>query len=151
MNTGNGTYSTPPSEMSTLPAAPPYERTPPEQAPMPVPEKSYQGQSVQPDIHPAGHQYPMSAEDVKAYPGQQPIQSVGGEQPMSTDSKAYPGQPMASQIQPQAYYTPFGQPTGYATAVPLHALQSAPCPVDCPSCGQREITRIQAVSGASTQ
>ncbi|KAJ5376463.1 LPS-induced tumor necrosis factor alpha factor [Penicillium cosmopolitanum] len=43
-----------------------------------------------------------------------------------------------------------GQPTGYATVTPLHALLSVPCPVDCPCCGKREMTRIEAVSGTKT-
>jgi hypothetical protein len=49
------------------------------------------------------------------------------------------------------YYTPYGHPSGYATAVPFHALQSAPCPVDCPACGRREMTRVEPVTGLTTQ
>ncbi|KAJ5246731.1 hypothetical protein N7468_001714 [Penicillium chermesinum] len=69
-----------------------------------------------------------------------------------SDVKAYPGQPIEFlNGGPQPYVTPFGQPTGYATAVPLHSLQSAPAPVDCPSCGYREMTKIEGVSGNTAQ
>ena len=69
-----------------------------------------------------------------------------------SDVKAYPGQPAPAQVQqPQVYYTPHVHPSGYATATPLHSLQSAPCPVDCPACGQREMTRVEAVTGMTTQ
>lgn len=67
-------------------------------------------------------------------------------------AKAYPGQPGPEQFQqPHMYYTPYGHPSGYATATPLHSLQSASCPVDCPSCGCREMTRVEPVSGSTTQ
>ncbi|KAJ5133072.1 LPS-induced tumor necrosis factor alpha factor [Penicillium atrosanguineum] len=68
-----------------------------------------------------------------------------------SDVKTYPNQ-ITPQIQeqPGAYYTPHGQATGYTTATPLHALLSVPCPVDCPCCGKREMTRIEAVSGTTT-
>ncbi|KAJ5128127.1 LPS-induced tumor necrosis factor alpha factor [Penicillium atrosanguineum] len=70
---------------------------------------------------------------------------------LPSDIKAYPGQPTPQiQQQPGAYYTPHGQPTGHATATPLHALLSAPCPVDCPCFGKCEMTRIEAVSGTKT-
>lgn len=101
---------------------------------------------------------PGAESSTKAYPGQpHPDQSQvghGGQYPMNapSDAKAYPGQPVPEQMHPpQVYYTPYGHPSGYATATPLHALQSAPCPVDCPVCGQREMTRVQAVSGSTTQ
>jgi hypothetical protein len=69
-----------------------------------------------------------------------------------SDVKTYPAQPISQiQQQPAAYYTAHGQPTGYATATPLHALLSVPCPVDCPCCGKREMTRIEAISGTKTQ
>ncbi|KAJ6037190.1 LPS-induced tumor necrosis factor alpha factor [Penicillium herquei] len=125
----------PPSALTASFPAPPYEheRTRPEDAPMPVnafemPGKESQGQIIR-EEHPA-------------LTSQPPIAGAG--------VKEYPGQPVANQFQPRQYYTPFGQPTTYATAVPLHALQSASCPVDCPTCGQREMTRIEAVSGTTT-
>ncbi|KAF7125603.1 hypothetical protein CNMCM5793_001842 [Aspergillus hiratsukae] len=43
------------------------------------------------------------------------------------------------------------QPSGYNTATPLHALQRGPTPVDCPVCGQREMTRVEPHSGNTTQ
>ncbi|KAJ5653768.1 hypothetical protein N7490_000771 [Penicillium lividum] len=116
-----------------------HERTRPEDAPMPVisepisemSEKQYAGQPSDNEPHPAFAGQMNSASNEKAYPGQ-------------------PSQPIPDRSQPQAYYTPFGQSTNYATAVPLHALQSAPCPVDCPACGQREMTKTLAVSGGTT-
>lgn len=96
--------------------------------------------------------------DAKAYPGQpypEPLHpDHPGQYPVNSpsDVKAYPGQPNPEHMhQPQVYYTPYGHPSGYATATPLHSLQSASCPVDCPACGQREMTRVQAVAGMTTQ
>jgi lipopolysaccharide-induced tumor necrosis factor-alpha factor len=43
------------------------------------------------------------------------------------------------------------QPNVYNTATPLHALQRGPTPVDCPVCGQREMTRVEPHSGNTTQ
>lgn len=87
-------------------------------------------------------QYPVnSPDDVKAYPGQpQPTYNNQGQQA-----------PAYYQHQPQLYYTPYGPPSGYANATPLHALQSASAPVDCPACGNREMTRTEAVTGMTTQ
>jgi lipopolysaccharide-induced tumor necrosis factor-alpha factor len=39
----------------------------------------------------------------------------------------------------------------YTHAVPLPTLQSIPAPVDCPFCGQRELTRTEFLSGGTTQ
>jgi hypothetical protein len=61
--------------------------------------------------------------------------------------KTYPNQP-------QQFYAPQNpQQNGYANAVPLplHAVQSAPCLVDCPGCRVRQMTRVEAVSGGTTQ
>ncbi|KAJ6119897.1 hypothetical protein N7523_004177 [Penicillium sp. IBT 18751x] len=103
-------------------------------APTPVypgePAKSYQGQP-HPD-HTNG-----------AFTGQYPMNSA-------SDVKTYPGQPSPHPQQPGMYYTPYGHPSGYATATPLHSLLSAPSPVDCPCCGKREMTRTEAVSGGTT-
>ncbi|KAI2747700.1 hypothetical protein DTO013E5_1192 [Penicillium roqueforti] len=76
--------------------------------------------------------------------------------------KAYAGQPLPqyphiqAQLQqgpgyPQQFYMPSSHPSGYATAIPLHCVQSAPCPVDCPVCGEREMTSVESVSGGTTQ
>ncbi|RAK75798.1 LITAF-like zinc ribbon domain-containing protein [Aspergillus fijiensis CBS 313.89] len=40
--------------------------------------------------------------------------------------------------------------SGYNNATPLHALQRGPAPVDCPSCGSREMTRVVAEAGNTT-
>ncbi|KAJ5098738.1 LPS-induced tumor necrosis factor alpha factor [Penicillium argentinense] len=103
--------------------------------------KSYQGQPAQDLSGGFARQYPVHApDDVKGYPGQpQPAHH----DPSQQQSPYYLNQP-------QLYYTPYGPPSGYATAAPLHALQSAPAPVDCPSCGHREITRTEAVTGMTT-
>ncbi|KAL5343037.1 LITAF-like zinc ribbon domain-containing protein [Aspergillus crustosus] len=42
------------------------------------------------------------------------------------------------------------QPGQYPTAVPLHALQRTSQVVDCPVCGQREMTRTEGVTGKTT-
>lgn len=117
--------------------------------------------SEKPPIH-GDYEAPTSvnppAEPAKAYPGQpypdQLQAGYAGQYPLNSpsDVKAYPGQPTPEQMQqPQTYYTPYGHPSGYATAAPLHSLQSAPSPVDCPACGYREVTRAEAVSGMTTQ
>ncbi|KAL2870531.1 LITAF-like zinc ribbon domain-containing protein [Aspergillus lucknowensis] len=65
-----------------------------------------------------------------------------------------PQQPHAYPPQPQAYppaqpnYS--AQPNYYPNSVPLHALQRFPQVVDCPLCGQREMTRTEAITGDST-
>jgi lipopolysaccharide-induced tumor necrosis factor-alpha factor len=67
--------------------------------------------------------------------------------------KTYAGQPLNQQgpAHPHQYHTPYGPPSGYATAVPLHDVQSASCPVDCPVCGERGMTLIESVSGGTTR
>ncbi|KAJ5635925.1 LPS-induced tumor necrosis factor alpha factor [Penicillium longicatenatum] len=128
------TNSAPLSDPISPPPVPSYDRTRPEDAPMPVSsllmEKEYPGQ-------------PSSNEPQPAFAGQRSMNSA--------PEKAYTGQPPPNyeQPQPQAYYTPV-HPSGYASAVPLHALRQTPAPVDCPACGQREMTRTQAVSGSTT-
>ncbi|KAJ5101367.1 hypothetical protein NUU61_003589 [Penicillium alfredii] len=60
--------------------------------------------------------------------------------------------PMHAQ-QPQQFYQPqaaYAHPSGYANATPLQSIQKAPTPVDCPTCGQREMTRTEAVTGKTT-
>ncbi|KAJ5107315.1 hypothetical protein N7456_003990 [Penicillium angulare] len=131
---GTNTYSSPPSQIANEPPVPPYERNRPEEAPIPV------------DPTPVSE---------KAYPGQPfPDQQTGfaTQQPVHhpADVKAYPGQPVSNQFQPKPYYTPQLQPTNYPNALPLHALQSAPAPVDCLACRQREVTRVESVSGSTT-
>ncbi|KAJ5946327.1 hypothetical protein N7454_003166 [Penicillium verhagenii] len=136
---GTSTINSPPIPASISPA---YERTQPEDAPIPLssldmPEKEYCGQ-------------PLPNEPAMTSASQHPTGQASNE-------KAYPGQPMPNHVQvpqlqqQQTYYTPFGQPTRYATAVPLESLQSAPCPVDCPVCGMREMTKTEFISGGTTQ
>ncbi|KAJ5880992.1 LPS-induced tumor necrosis factor alpha factor [Penicillium subrubescens] len=121
---------------------PTYEKSRQEhEAPIPVnnpptaPEKAYNGQPVD------------QIQQQQSYFNQAQAQ-------YPSDGKTYPGQPGPQQMQQhpqqQMYYTPYGHPSGYATAVPLHALQSAPCPVDCPACGRREMTRVEPVTGMTT-
>ncbi|KAF7166253.1 hypothetical protein CNMCM5623_000010 [Aspergillus felis] len=71
-------------------------------------------------------------------------------QPQSPLPKDHPQQ----QLPAPGYYQAgpgTGHPSGYNTATPLHALQRGPTPVDCPVCGQREMTRVEAHSGKTTQ
>ncbi|CAG7938325.1 unnamed protein product [Penicillium nalgiovense] len=84
----------------------------------------------------------MTAPPEKAYPGQ-PLPEYAHAQAQAQAQLQGPGQP-------QQFYTPSGHPSGYAAAIPLHCVQSAPCPVDCPVCGQREMTSVQSVSGGTT-
>jgi len=55
----------------------------------------------------------------------------------------------APQQQQQQVAAP--QQSTYQTAVPLASLQDKPAPVDCPMCKNRAMTRIDAVSGNTTQ
>ncbi|KAJ5218604.1 LPS-induced tumor necrosis factor alpha factor [Penicillium cinerascens] len=135
--TGSESIQPPPSEATGA-----HSEKPPMQgdydAPTPVhtdeSARGYQGQPHPDQINGPAGQYPVnSPSDVKAYPGQ----------PTPQFQQQQPGQP-------GAYYTPHGQQTGYATATPLHALLSVPCPVDCPCCGKREMTRVESVSGTTT-
>ncbi|KXG47195.1 LPS-induced tumor necrosis factor alpha factor [Penicillium griseofulvum] len=99
-------------------------------------------------------QYPHTPDSIGQAPAYDASTSMA-----TPPEKAYAGQPVPQYTQtaqpqqgagPQQFYTPSGHPSGYATAVPLHAVQSAPCPVDCPVCGKREMTRTQAISGGTT-
>ncbi|OQE10478.1 hypothetical protein PENVUL_c004G07862 [Penicillium vulpinum] len=101
---------------------------------------------------------PINRPPERQYPNQP--DSIGQELACDTpqsmpapSEKAYPGQPLPQQGQGylQPFYTPSCHPSGYSSAVPLHSLQSASCPVDCPVCEQREMTRIEPVSGGTTQ
>ncbi|KKK22827.1 hypothetical protein P175DRAFT_0506257 [Aspergillus ochraceoroseus IBT 24754] len=69
---------------------------------------------------------------------QQPLQNLppANQQPNSVA----PG----TQMQPPQQYAP---PSSYASAAPLQSLQRSPAPVDCPVCGVREMTRVEAVTG----
>jgi len=60
-------------------------------------------------------------------------------------------QPTLQPGAPQAY-PPQQQQQGqmYQSATPLASLQQGPTPVDCPSCGQRALTRTEFVSGGTT-
>ena len=71
-----------------------------------------------------------------------------------------PAQPMASPnaAVKQEYYAPATQQqtvapaqSQFQTAVPLQSLQDQPAPVDCPICHTRAMTRVEAVSGNTTQ
>lgn len=53
--------------------------------------------------------------------------------------------------QPVQQVVPVQPQNNYPTAVPLYALQRTPACVDCPSCGQREMTRVEFASGSTTQ
>lgn len=60
--------------------------------------------------------------------------------------------PQPTQAPIQQQQLPVQQPVNsqYPTATPLHALQSSPAPVDCPACGQREMTQVIMESGNTT-
>lgn len=64
--------------------------------------------------------------------------------PIEPDYAAQPVQPVPVPVQPQSH-------SQYPTAVPLYALQRTPAAVDCPSCHQREMTRVEFASGGTTQ
>ncbi|KAG0157714.1 hypothetical protein PDIDSM_4899 [Penicillium digitatum] len=108
-----------------------------------------------PTIHgPPEKQYPDQPDSLgqtQAHDALTPISAL--------PEKAYKDQALSpySQTQahlqgcPQQFYAPSGHPSGYATVVPLHCVQSAPCPVDCPVCGKREMTSVDFVNGGTTQ
>ncbi|KAI9374128.1 LITAF-like zinc ribbon domain-containing protein [Aspergillus egyptiacus] len=77
-----------------------------------------------------------------------PVQSNPTTQPFdpySPDPQMYP-----PQMYPPQDHTTSPQPSHYPTAVPLHSLHRTPQVVDCPACKQREMTRVEAVTGNST-
>lgn len=142
---GHSPVSPLPPASETIQPAPPSETT------NTYPSTGSEKPQIQPDHAAPVPIYPE--EPAKAYQGQ-PQAGFAGQYPVNSpaDAKAYPGQPGPEQFQqPHMYYTPYGHPSGYATATPLHSVQSAPCPVDCPSCGQREMTRVEPVTGMTTQ
>lgn len=70
------------------------------------------------------------------HPGMQPVQE-----------KSYQQQGMPQQQMPQQQ-----MPTSnFASATPLVSLQQGPAPVDCPMCRVRQMTRVEFVSGGTTQ
>ncbi|KAJ5121295.1 LPS-induced tumor necrosis factor alpha factor [Penicillium bovifimosum] len=95
--------------------------------------------------HPPATMAPLNTE--KQYPHQP---EPAPEYEAQIGEKTYPGQQPPPG--PQQFYAPQTQPhpSGYATAVPLHAVQSAATPVDCPICGVREMTKVVPVSGGTT-
>jgi lipopolysaccharide-induced tumor necrosis factor-alpha factor len=70
-------------------------------------------------------------------PGVQPYQEKNNYQ-----QQVMPQQPMAQQPMPQ---------NNFASATPLVSLQQGPAPVDCPMCRVRQMTRVEFVSGGTTQ
>ncbi|KAH8434007.1 uncharacterized protein LDX57_011643 [Aspergillus melleus] len=58
---------------------------------------------------------------------------------------------MAPPMQPPVWQPGMPHPSGYNTSSPLHTLQRGPAPVDCPVCSYREMTRVEAESGNTTQ
>jgi hypothetical protein len=69
-------------------------------------------------------------------PAMQPIQEKNYPQ------QGLPEQPMAQQPMPE---------NNFASATPLVSLQQGPAPVDCPVCRVRQMTRVEFVSGGTTQ
>ncbi|CAG8927505.1 unnamed protein product [Penicillium salamii] len=138
---------------STTPA-PVYSEAPEPVYPTPINQESHQTPdqiSPQPTAQSpqAMHSQPPFVNQEKQYPFQpDSVGEVPSYDASAPRDKEYPNQP--PQNHPQQFYTPAGHPSGYMTAVPLHSVQSAPCPVDCPVCGQREMTRVEAVSGGTT-
>ncbi|KAJ5456974.1 hypothetical protein N7530_012248 [Penicillium desertorum] len=158
-----------PEQISTPATAPTYSEAPEVVTPDhltqgPVSPNST-GQSLPdtmqptPTNNPSEKQYPHQPDSIGQAPAYDASTSM-----TAPPEKAYAGQPLPAYShaqaqaqaqlqgpgQPQQFYTPSGHPSGYATAIPLHCVQSAPCPVDCPVCGQREMTSVQSVSGGTT-
>ncbi|GFG12523.1 conserved hypothetical protein [Aspergillus udagawae] len=74
-------------------------------------------------------------------------------QPRSHLPHDHPQQQPLAQLPAPGHYQAgpgMGHPSGYNTATPLHALQRGPTPVDCPVCGHREMSRVEAHSGNTT-
>jgi hypothetical protein len=76
-------------------------------------------------------------------------------QPRQSSGKDLPVTPQQQQQQQQPGQQPMGQPMGmprqYHTYTPLPNLGPGASPVNCPSCGQRALTRISYSSGSRTQ
>ncbi|PYH49596.1 LITAF-like zinc ribbon domain-containing protein [Aspergillus saccharolyticus JOP 1030-1] len=96
--------------------------------PVPVPTYEHMHETNQPSMT---HPPPAYAQ-----PPMETIQpSVEARQPLDSSQNFYAG----------THHT-----SGYNTATALHALQRGPAPVDCPVCGHREMTRVQAEAGNTT-
>ncbi|RAL61002.1 hypothetical protein DID88_010098 [Monilinia fructigena] len=79
--------------------------------------------------------------------------------PPGQEQYQYQAPPLGQeQYPPQNHYAPQAPPqaninqgkNNYATAMPIHSLQSGPTPVDCPVCGVREVTSVEHHSGMTT-
>lgn len=128
------------------------------QTPVPPYEANPQAQMYgQPQGQPHGvmqHQdsYQINQVPQQQYP-QQPVGSPGPGQVKQEYYAAQPGMEMQHQHQSQQQVPQVGvqpQQSQYRTATPLHSLGEAPAPVDCPSCGNRALTRIEYKSGQTT-
>ena len=61
------------------------------------------------------------------------------------------GEKPRQQMDPQAFQQPQFQPQVFYTSTPVAALGPGAAPTDCPACRRRAITRINHVSGCTTQ
>ncbi|KAL1998861.1 hypothetical protein VTN02DRAFT_5462 [Thermoascus thermophilus] len=91
---------------------------------------------------------PPETHTSQAYPPQQPLQQQQQQQPQ-TYLQADPVYTPMPQQPPIGIYTP-GAPQAYLTAKPISTLTKTPEPVDCPVCGQREITSVRYERGNTT-
>ncbi|KAL2012888.1 hypothetical protein VTN00DRAFT_413 [Thermoascus crustaceus] len=82
----------------------------------------------------------------QAYPPQQQQQQQQQPQTYLQPDSFYARIPQQELID---IYTPGAQQV-YLTAKPISTLTKAPAPVDCPVCGQREITSVSYESGNTT-
>lgn len=95
-------------------------------------QTSPQGISQQPQVI-----YMQQSPGIPGQPGHQ--QSIPMQQ---TTPGAHPGAPAVQGGAPQRTYQ---------NVTPLASLGRSPAPVDCPACGQRQMTRISFLAGNYTQ
>ncbi|KAK3174732.1 hypothetical protein OEA41_001978 [Lepraria neglecta] len=82
-------------------------------------------------------------------PAQQPAMATNEKQEYYT--AAQPVEQMQQQPMQQAPVQQMQtQPSMYQNAVPLHSLTEAAAPIDCPTCRQRGLTRVEFVAGNTT-
>jgi predicted RNA-binding Zn-ribbon protein involved in translation (DUF1610 family) len=109
-----------------------------------------QGQAygnTQPGVYQTEKPYDYTqAQTPQAVPMTSP-QPVQGIQPVQSPQ---PMQMQPQYMQPQQQQQQQQQQSKYLSAVPLAGLTIGSAPVDCPSCGKREVTRTTAKTGQET-
>lgn len=118
-------------------------------------QKTLKRKDFQPNIYKFRNTFITMASPQYTGPQQPQYGEQPGMQPPQEKTYLHQGMPQPQypeQQMPQRQYAqqPMPQST-YASATPLVSLQQGPAPVDCPMCRVRQMTRVEFVSGGTTQ